>query len=123
MTDNIPELDERALEDDPIAEYDRLARAQMTPKQLSDMEEMPNRVTYLSDDQLKEIAIDARRTFDEVKAIAMETIENGVETDLQAQLLRRSMLAEYIWRRTCLILADEFQRRRTGVAPRTRSMN
>ncbi|PAP99492.1 hypothetical protein LRP31_06750 [Mesorhizobium mediterraneum] len=122
MTD-IPVLDERALEEDPHAEYDRLARAQMTEKQLADLEEMPNRVTFLSMDQLKEVAVDARKTCDEVKAIAMETIEDGVETELQAQLLRRSMAAEYLWRRICLILADEFQRRRTGVAPRAKAMN
>ncbi|RWA76892.1 MAG: hypothetical protein EOQ28_04200 [Mesorhizobium sp.] len=123
MTDNIPELDERALDQDPHAEYDRLARAQITEQQLSDLEELPNRVTSLSLAQLMALGIEARRTCDEVKAIMLETIEDGVETNAQAHLLRRSMLSEYIWRRTCLILADEFQRRRTGVAPRAKAMN
>ncbi|MER9092224.1 hypothetical protein NKI34_14075 [Mesorhizobium sp. M0700] len=119
----LPELHDRALAADPHAEYDRLARAMATPKQLDDIEEMPNRVTYLSLDGLKTAALDARRTFDEVKAIAIDAVQDEIETETQALLVRRSMLAEYLWRRTCLILADEFQRRRTGVAPRAKGLN
>ncbi|MER9396721.1 PARG family protein [Mesorhizobium sp. M0615] len=123
MTDNIPELDERALDADPNAEYDRLALAMATPAQLADLEELPNRVTSLDMDELKEVAIGARKVCDQVKATLMETIEGGVKTEAQAQLVRGSMVEEYIFRRTCLILADEFQRRRTGFAPRASGMN
>jgi len=120
---NIPEIDERALGADPNAEYDRLALAMATPAQLADLEDLPNRVILLDMDELKEVAIGARKICDKVKATLMETIEGGVETELQAQLVRESMVDEYIFRRTCLILADEFQRRRTGVSPRARAMN
>ncbi|OBQ72249.1 hypothetical protein [Mesorhizobium loti] len=123
MTDNMPELDERALDADPNAEYDRLARAMATPAQLADLEDLPNRVTFLDMDELKEVAIGARKACDQFKATLLETIEDGVETELQAQLVRESMVDEYIFRRTCHILADEFQRRRTGIAPRGKGMN
>ena len=97
-------------------EYDAIARAGCTEKQLALLEAIPERLPHLSFDDLLTEGLRIRRSYDDVAQIIRAEIEKG-EVAVPS-VMQRAMVVEYILRHTCLIFVDEVQRRRTGVTPR-----
>jgi hypothetical protein len=118
--DNLPPIDRVALEANPIAEHDRLAAAMATPKQLADLEKMPERLTYVEIEELCAMAVFASQQLAVVREVADDTV--GEEGNV-AHLLRRCMLAEFLWRSTVRNIGNEIHRRRTGITPRAKSLH
>ena len=97
-------------------EYDAIARAGCTEKQLAQLEAIPARLPNLSFDDLLTEGLRIRRSYDDVAQVIRAEIEKG--EGAAPPVMQRAMVVEYILRRTCLIFVDEVQRRRTGVTPR-----
>ena len=104
------------LATNPDPEYDAIARAGCTEKQLALLEAIPARLPDLSFDDLLIEGLRIRRSYDDVAQVIRAQVEEG--KDAVPSVMQRAMVVEYILRRTCLIFVDEVRRRRTGVAPR-----
>ena len=97
------------------SEYDSIARAACTEKQLAMLEAIPLRLPHLSSADLLAEGLRIRRSYDEVARIIRAGIEKR-EGAVPA-IMQRAMVVEHLLRHTCLIFVDEVQRRR-GVTPR-----
>ncbi|MFD1982465.1 hypothetical protein ACFSOZ_07200 [Mesorhizobium newzealandense] len=109
------------LEPDSAPELDAMARAGLTAKQLTDLEALPVRLPLLSLDDIIEEGARIRGAHDDIIGVINAEIDEG--DDAVPVVMRRAIAAEYFLRRTCHSIADELQRRRTGVSPRARKMN
>ena len=103
---------------DPV--YEEIARSAATPRELECHDNLPIRLPYLSLPDLLEVgANSARCARDMNELLAEEMLEDEPDLALMEQALR----AEYLHVGACCMIADEIERRRTGIAPRAKHMN
>jgi phage terminase Nu1 subunit (DNA packaging protein) len=110
-------------DDDPVdleeqRRLDQAAHDRLTDKQKADLEELPVLLTDLTNEQLIDKGLDAKRRLDRARAGVMEMDELTDDEEVVDILV-----AEYLWRRIVTTVADEMERRRTGKAPRAKLMN
>lgn len=100
--------------------YVSIAREQCTPRELEMLEDMPNKLPWLTPQQLIEVGRQAVDCAREIKAMILAEWQ---EDEPNLIVLAKAVRAEYIWVTTCNQVADECERRRTGKAPRARHMH
>lgn len=101
-------------------EYDAIARGGLTEKQIADLEAMPARLPLLP---LSEIFTGGARIRAAYDSAAKMLVDEMDEEDPSVLVMMRAASTEYLLRQICIMMADELQRRRTGVAPRAKRLN
>ena len=98
---------------------DAVARRHCSEAELADLDAMPGRLPLLTQAEIVDRGLAIVSSHLEAQHNAVNLVD---ETDTK-EVIGRALAAEYLLRQTRIRLADELERRRTGIAPRAKRMN